>query len=152
MAGLGGAGLSGVTGGGAAGSGANTGSATAGGVTAAGGMGRHCGGTGGGITAGAAGTAAITGEGIAVWELPQNGQYATRSGSSLPQAALIQRSFTGSSTLLPFQTSIVANAAANTVASIPAALPCNITLQRHLAGSMDVLVPAAEGAGEDGWS
>jgi hypothetical protein len=66
-------------------------------------MGRHCGGTGGGITAGAIGAAAMTGSGTAAdWEVPQNGQYATRSGSFLPQAGLIQRSFTGASTLLPF--------------------------------------------------
>jgi hypothetical protein len=79
------------------------GSATGGGVTAgAGGIGRHCGGTGGGITAGATAVAATTGSGTAAdWEVPQNGQYATRSGNCLPQAGLIQRSFTGSSTLLP---------------------------------------------------
>jgi len=38
----------------------------------------------------------------AACRVPQNGQYTTRSGNAWPQAALIQRSFTGSNTFQPW--------------------------------------------------
>jgi len=120
MAGFAGAGFSGIGFSGAGAASAAGAGADTGGV-ATGGIGRHCGGTGGGIATGAAAGAATTGSGAAgatgaCWDVPQNGQYATLTGSALPHAGLIQRLFTGSSTFLPFWTSIVTNAAANAVA------------------------------------
>jgi len=87
----------------------------AGGVGVGGGTGFGSG-IGAGTGTGTGTGATVTGDGLmictgavsalvsakAACRVPQNGQYTTRSGNAWPQAALIQRSFTGSNTFQPW--------------------------------------------------
>ncbi|PLY40036.1 hypothetical protein CSZ94_23160 [Janthinobacterium sp. ROICE36] len=97
-AGFAGGALAGTKTGGGTGLGADCGAGGGtgrGGTTGTGGGGVGMRGTGGGTTF-------CKTMGSAAWRVPQNGQQATRSSNSRPQVALMQRSFTFSSTVQPF--------------------------------------------------